>query len=133
MREPRPRTSCMRIGEGATTTQYGPRGVPAAPLALLYISRWSNAEKASEFAGIYAKALVKRYTHVHDVVENGKLPLVQTCALENLTGKRTWLTEDGPVVIDVESDTVLVTESLEQPATEQLEQEVFGTGATAAK
>jgi len=109
------------------------KGDPAAPLALLYISRWSNAEKASEFAGIYAKALVKRYTHVHDVVENGKLPLVQTCALENLTGKRTWLTEDGPVVIDVESDTVLVTESLEQPATEQLEQEVFGTGATAAK
>ncbi len=44
-----------------------PKGDPAAPLGLLYVSRWSNAERAAEFAAIYAKALGKRYTHVHDV------------------------------------------------------------------
>jgi len=110
-----------------------PKGDPAAPLALLYVSRWSNTERASQFAAIYAKALAKRYTHVHDVAENGKDPAVQTAALEKLTGKRTWLTEEGPVVIEAEGYTVLIVESVDQPATEKLEQEVFGTPVTAAK
>jgi hypothetical protein len=110
-----------------------PKGDPAAPLALLYVSRWSNSERASQFAAIYAKALAKRYTHVHDVAENGKDPAVQTAALEKLTGKRTWLTEEGPVVIEAEGYTVLIVESVDQPATEKLEQEVFGTPVTAAK
>ncbi len=110
-----------------------PKGDPAAPLALLYVSRWSNAEKASEFAAIYAKAIAKRYVHVHDVAENGKDPGVQASALEKLTGKRAWLTEEGPVVIDAEGDTVLITESVDQLATDKLEQEVFGTTAPATK
>jgi hypothetical protein len=37
------------------------KGDAAAPLGLLYVSRWSSAEKASEFAGIYARSLAKRY------------------------------------------------------------------------
>jgi hypothetical protein len=110
-----------------------PKGDPGAPLALLYVSRWSNPEKASEFAAIYAKALAKRYTHVHDLAQNGTDPEVQTKALEKLTGKRAWLTEDGPVVIEAEGDTVLIVESVDQPATEKLEQEVFLTTAPAAK
>jgi hypothetical protein len=110
-----------------------PKGDPAAPLALIYVSRWSNAERASEFAGIYARALPKRYLHVHDVAENGKDPTVALAAMENLAGKRTWLTEDGPVVIDVQGDTVLVTESLDQTTTEKLTQEVFAAPAAAAK
>src|SRR6266852_1843660 len=79
-----------------------PKADPAAPLALLYVSRWSSAEKASEFAAIYARSLAQRYVHVHDVAENGKDPGVQASALEKLTGKRAWLTEEGPVVIDAE-------------------------------
>jgi hypothetical protein len=114
-----------------------PKGDPAAPLALLYVSRWSNAEKASQFAGIYAKALAKRYVHVHDVAENGPKngndPGVHTAGLESLTGKRTWLTEEGPVVIDAEGDTVLITESVDQLATDKLEQEIFGLVPAAAK
>jgi hypothetical protein len=105
-----------------------PKGDPAAPLALLYVSRWSNAEKASQFAGIYAKALAKRYVHVHDVAENGPKngndPGVHTAGLESLTGKRTWLTEEGPVVIETEGNTVLITESVDQLATDKLEQEI---------
>jgi hypothetical protein len=103
-----------------------PKGDAAAPLALLYVSRWSNAERAADFAGIYAKGLTKRYTHLHDVVENGQGPQIQTSSLQNLTGKRTWLTEEGSVVVDVKGDTVLVTESLDQPATEKVEQQIFG-------
>ena len=39
-----------------------PKGDPAAPLALLYASRWSTPEKASNFAAIYAAGLSKRYS-----------------------------------------------------------------------
>ena len=96
-----------------------PKGDPAAPLGLLYVSRWSNAERANEFAAIYAKALAKRYVHVRDVAENGKTP----------PGKHTWLTEDGSVVIDAEGDTVLVAESLDEPTTEKLEEETFSVAS----
>jgi hypothetical protein len=110
-----------------------PKGDPAAPLGLLYASRWSSPGKAANFAAIYASALGKRYLHVHDVVEAGKEPGIETDALDHLTGKRAWLTEDGPVVIDVQGDTVVITESLDQPTTDSLEQEVFGAVAVAAK
>ena len=107
-----------------------PKGDPTAPLALLYVSRWSNAERASQFAALYANALPKRYVHVHDVAENGKHldqkdSAAPAATFEKLTAKRTWLTEDGPVVIEAEGDTVLIVESVDQPATEKLEQEVF--------
>ena len=108
-----------------------PRGDPAAPLALLYASRWSDPGKASNFAAIYATGLGKRYLHVHDVPQAGEQPVVETAALDHLTGKRTWLTEDGPVVIDVQGDTVMVTESLDQDTTDKLEQEIFGMAAAA--
>ncbi len=102
---------------------------PAAPLGLLYASRWSSPEKAANFAAIYASALGKRYLHVYDVAEEGKEPAIPTDALDHFTGKRAWLTEDGPVVIDVQGDTVVVTESLDQMTTDTLDQEVFGTVA----
>ena len=107
-----------------------PKGDPAAPLGLLYVSRWSNPEWSAEFAAIYAKALTKRYLHVHDVAQPGKEAGPPTAALQTLAGKRTWLTEDGSVIIDAEGNTVLVMESLDQPATDKLEQEVFGEMVT---
>lgn len=108
-----------------------PKGDPAGPLGLLYASRWSSPEKAQNFAAIYASALIKRYLHVHDVVEDGKSPPVPTDALDHLTGKRAWLTEDGSVVIDVQGDTVVATESLDQVTSDSLEQEVFGAAVVA--
>src|SRR4029077_20835244 len=110
-----------------------PKGDSAAPLALLYASRWSSSEKAANFAAIYAGSLSKRYLHVRDVVVEGKEPAVKTEALDHLAGKRAWLTEDGPVVIDVRGDTVVITESLDEATTERLEQEVFGLAAVAAR
>jgi len=102
-----------------------PKGDPSAPLALLYVSRWSSPEKASAFAAIYAQSLAKRYKHVHGVTQDGKDPPDNLQKLESLTGTNTWLTEEGPVVIAVERDGVLITESLDQPTTEQLEHELF--------
>ena len=109
------------------------KGDPAAPLGLLYASRWSSPEKASNFAAIYASALSKRYLHVHDVPEDGKDPAVQTEALDHLTGKAAWLTEDGPVVIDVQGDTVMVTESLDQATTDSSGPGNFRSGRCRAK
>jgi hypothetical protein len=49
--------------------------------------------------------------------------------VETLTGKHAWLTEEGSVVIEVNADMVLVTESLDQDTTAKMEQELFGTTA----
>src|ERR1022692_3604834 len=38
-----------------------PKSDGAAPLGLLYVSRWSSPEKAAEFAEIYAQSLGQRY------------------------------------------------------------------------
>jgi hypothetical protein len=46
-------------------------------------------------------------------------------SMKSLTGRFTWLTEEGPVVIEARGDTVLVTESLDEPTTEKLEAFVF--------
>jgi hypothetical protein len=105
----------------------------AAALGLLYASRWSTPEKAATFAAIYASALSKRFLHVNDVLKDGKEPEAKTKTLDHLTGERAWITEDGPVVIDVQGDTVLVTESLDRATTDSLQLEVFGTAAAAAK
>jgi len=110
-----------------------PKGDPSAPLALLYVSRWASREKASAFAAIYAQSLAKRYKHVHEVTQDGKDPANDLQKLESLTGTHTWLTEEGPVVIDVNGDGVLITESLDQPATEQLQKELFGVLVTVGK
>ena len=102
-----------------------PKGDPSAPLALLYFSRWASPEKAAAFAAIYAQSLAKRYKHVQAVTANGKESSDDLPKLGSLTGMHTWLTEEGPVVVDVHGDGVLITESLDQSTTEQLEHELF--------
>ena len=97
------------------------KGDPSAALGLFYISRWSNPQHAGEFAAIYAKSLWKRYTHVHGVTEGNIKPLDDVNTIPNLDGRHVWLTEDGPVVIEVQGDMVLVTESLDEPTTQSLE------------
>jgi hypothetical protein len=103
-----------------------PKGQPDAPLSLLYVSRWSNAERAAQFAAIYAKSLSKRYQRVQDVVEDSRKPLPQVTALETLTGKRLWTTEEGPVTIDTQGETVVITETFDPQVAERVEAEVFG-------
>jgi len=106
-----------------------PKGQPDATLSLFYVSRWSNAERAAQFAAIYAKSLSKRYQRVQDVAEDRKKPLPPVAALETLTGKRGWSTEEGPVVINTQGDTVVITESFDLQLAERVEMEVFGAAA----
>jgi hypothetical protein len=113
-----------------------PKGDAAAPLGLLYVSRWSDAEKAAEFAEIYARSLAGRYKKVEEVVEGAKDASSDASSdataaqhpeykVEVLTGRHAWVTEEGTVMIEERGDTVLVCESLDAATTETLEKEVF--------
>lgn len=102
-----------------------PKGDSAAALGLLYVSRWSDPFAAARFAAIYAKYLPKRYLHVRESGSETDKSIVETASTDQVTGLHTWLTETGPVVIEVKGDTVLITESLDQSTTEKLEGAVF--------
>lgn len=106
-----------------------PKGDPAAPLGVLYLSRWSSPEKASEFAFVYTKGLKDRYQHVRDVDE-GKQVTPANYAVETLTGKHSFLTEEGTIFIEVNGDMVLVSEGLDPDTTAQVERQVFSLGKT---
>jgi hypothetical protein len=110
-----------------------PKGNSSAPLGLLYVSRWSSAEKAQEFAAIYAKALPKRYQRVTPLAGKEVDPVDNLQALQTLTGKHAWQTEDGPVFMDQQGDTLMVAESLDSATTDELEQAVFAVPAAMSK
>ena len=106
-----------------------PKNDMAAPLGLLYVSRWSNSEKAAEFAKIYARSLGQRYKKAEEIVEASASPAAPQNLQSNvevLTGRHAWTTDEGTVVIEEQGDTVLVSESLDPATTETLEKEVFG-------
>jgi hypothetical protein len=103
---------------------------PAAPLALLYVSRWSSPLTASQFAGIYAHSLKDRYKKAQESgavkAESASDEHKHEGAPASLTGRHAWDTDDGVVVIEQQGDTVLVSESLDAVTTATLEKEVFG-------
>jgi hypothetical protein len=105
-----------------------PKNDATAPLGLLYVSRWSSAEKASEFAEIYARSLGQRYKKTTELAD----PLSSQSAANPehkvgvLKGRHAWTTEEGALVIEEQGDTVLVSESLDAATTATLEKEVFG-------
>jgi len=99
-----------------------PKSNADGTLGLLYVSRWSSPQAAGEFAAIYARSLEKRYLRAH---QNGENRVKDLDILETLTGRHTWATEEGPVVIDVQGDTVMVTESLDEGVAKKMEQELF--------
>jgi hypothetical protein len=99
-----------------------------APLGLLYVSRWSNADKAAEFAEIYARSLKQRYKKADEVADSAPEKATQKSEPTNLLkGRHAWTTEDGAVVIEEQGDTVFVSESLDAATTATLEKEVFGS------
>jgi hypothetical protein len=102
---------------------------PAAsvPLGLLYVSRWSSADKATEFAGIYADSLKQRYKEVEEIGSAAIKPSAQNAESQPdpLKGRHAWTTEDGPVIIEEQGDTVFISESLDATTTATLEREVF--------
>jgi hypothetical protein len=105
-----------------------PKDDKTAPLGLFYVSRWSDAEKASEFAGLYAESLAKRYTKLQETGKSAPAdatPHHSKYKIELLQGRHAWNTEEGPVIIEQKGDTVLVCESLNAATTATLEKEVF--------
>ena len=104
-------------------------------LGLLYVSRWSSADTAAEFAAIYAHSLQQRYKKAEEAGTHNRAaldPASDRAAVQNaksdiepLHGRHTWTTEDGAVIIEEQGDTVLVSESLNAATTETLEKEVF--------
>ena len=115
-----------------------PKEDAAGPLALLYVSRWSGAEKASDFAEIYAQSLRERYKRVEETDASSSDPSetggnaaqrsgvqVSGSKKDELTGRHSWTTEEGTVVIEQQGDTVFVSESLDPGTTRTLEKEVF--------
>lgn len=104
-----------------------PDTASTAALGLLYVSRWSSAEKASEFAAIYANSLKNRYTKVEPLQDGGTKADTQSGTSDPppFQGRRAWATEEGTVVIEEQGDTVFVSESLDAATTAALEKEVF--------
>jgi hypothetical protein len=95
-------------------------------LGLLYVSRWANADKAAEFAEIYARAVKQRYKKTEEVAEAKSDKAAQDAhSADLLKGRHAWTTEDGAVVIEEQGDTVFVSESLDAETTAKLEREVF--------
>lgn len=106
----------------------------AAPLALLYVSRWSSPMTASQFAGIYASSLKQRYKKLSG--ENTADPpqdsqKTDAPAPTLLEGRHAWSTEEGPVIIEQKGEQVFITESLDSATTTTLEQEVLGVSSAA--
>jgi len=100
-----------------------PKGDKSAPIGLLYVSRWSSAAKAAEFAAVYAKSLAGRYQKRQGLGTDGKVaddaPPVDSW--RTLRGRHAWLTEEGTVVIEVRGDAVLISESLDDETTRRVE------------
>jgi len=103
-----------------------PKSDASGPLSLLYVSRWSNADKASEFAAIYAQSLKNRYKKAEESGDpQPKTPTNPEAKSDQLTGRHAWTTDEGAVIIEAQGDTVFITESLDSATTATLEKEVF--------
>jgi hypothetical protein len=102
-----------------------PKGNSAAPLQLVFVSKWATPKAADQFAAIYARGMQQRYKKVSSAADSS-LP-ADLKDLRTLGGDHSWNTEEGEVVIDVKGDTILVTESLAPALTEQFRNAVLGS------
>ena len=105
-----------------------PKGNTAAPLQLVFVSKWATPKAADQFAAIYARGMQQRYKNVK-APSDTNLP-ADLKDLRTLGGDHSWTTEEGAVVIDVKADTVLVTESLDPGITNRFREAVFATTPT---
>jgi hypothetical protein len=113
-----------------------PKNAPAAPLGLLYVSRWSSAEKAGEFADIYARSLGLRYHKVQETTDSSEKSASDSqesgqstgkgFKLDVLKGRHVFQTDEGAVVIEEQGDIVFVSESFDAETTAIVEKEVLG-------
>jgi len=104
-----------------------PTADKSAPLGVVYVSRWSNASKAAEFAAVYAKSLAQRYPQARALGAHGRVaddaPPVDSW--KTLRGRHAWLTEEGAVVIEVRGEAVLISESMDDATTKRVEEDYW--------
>lgn len=101
-----------------------PKGNPQGTLGLVFVSRWSSSKAAEEFAAIYARGVAERYKSLQPTPGDDLPPDLKQ--LRSLGGDHSWNAEEGPIVIDVQGDTVLVIESLDLPIVNQFRLAVLG-------
>jgi hypothetical protein len=104
-----------------------PKGNKAAPIGVLYVSRWASGDKAAEFAAVYAKSLAQRYQKHQGLGSDGKVAedAPPADSWRTLRGNHAWLTEEGVVVIQVRGDEILISESLDSETTKAVEQDFW--------
>jgi hypothetical protein len=104
-----------------------PKQNKSAPIVLLYVSRWSSPAKAAEFAAVYAKSLAHRYQKRQPIGSDGKpeLDAPPADSWQTLRGTHAWLTEEGPAVIEVRGDTILISEGLDNETTKRVENDFW--------
>jgi hypothetical protein len=108
----------------------------AAPLSLLYVSRWSSPITAAQFAGIYARSLNQRYKKVSappDPQEGKSAPDKEEGSPSPLEGRHSWSTEEGTVLVEQKADTVFITEGLDETTSTTLEKELLSPLPAAQK
>jgi len=104
-----------------------PKGSKTASIAVLYVSRWSSAAKAAEFAAVYAKSLAQRYQKHQPLGTDGKVAddAPPADSWRTLRGRHAWMTEEGAVVIEVRGDAILISESLDNETTKRVEEDFW--------
>ncbi len=79
-------------------------------IGLLYVSKWSSAEIATEFAKVYASALKTRYDNTH---------FVQT-TLGAGGSRDKYISADGPIFIEQHGDMLVIVESFDDATADKL-------------
>jgi len=102
-----------------------PKSDASKSLGLLYVSRWSSPERAAEFGSVYAKGLKQRYQQVRDLEDLPAKAKPGGYSFDTLTGKHSWMTEEGTVIIEVQGSNVLVSEGLDEDCSGRIERELF--------
>jgi hypothetical protein len=104
------------------------KGTKSGPLGVVYVSRWASAEKAAEFAAVYAKSLAQRYKQRQALGGEGKVAedAPPADSWRTLRGRHAWMTEEGAVVIEVRGDSVVVSEGMDDGTTKRVEGDFWG-------
>jgi hypothetical protein len=103
---------------------YAAKANAGAPLALLYVSRWSDPEAAAKFGALYTQAIARRYRNAQEVP--GDKATEPARDERNLAAVwKTFMTEDGPVIIQISGNAVVISESLDEQKALRLAQKIF--------
>jgi hypothetical protein len=93
-----------------------------ADLAILYVSHWTSEKASEQFAHAYAEAVASRFQHP-------STPASPNCAGANCPVWRAQIdTEEGPVIVEQwPENTVIISESFDQPTAAQLRDAVLSS------